>query len=337
MPVQYKGLVAEHNSVRSQVGMFDVSHMGKFAIAGEGVLETLNKLVPSNLGRLKVGQALYTVLLNEQAGIIDDVIFYRHEPEGDRENWSVIVNASTTEKDKVWLQQQLGDRLIDNSASQILIAVQGKTAIATLQELVTADLLKLPRLRFGHTRTDILGTSSFIARTGYTGEDGVEISVPVSSAADLWNGVVGVGVKPAGLGARDTLRLEAGLPLHGHELGPGITSLQARLGWAVSWTKGDFRGRTALEREKTVGPDRLLRGLSTEGRRPPREGAAVLLNGVEIGVVTSGNFSPELGHGIALAFLPPDLSIGDEVVIDVRGTQLPAAVTKTPFVARSSD
>jgi len=214
MPVQYKGLVAEHNAVRSQVGMFDVSHMGKFAIAGEGVLEALNKLVPSNLGRLKVGQALYTVLLNEQAGIVDDVIFYRHEPEGDRENWSVIVNASTTDKDKAWLQQHLGDRLIDNSASQILIAVQGKTAIATLQELVTTDLLKLPRLRFGHTRTDILGTSSFIARTGYTGEDGCEIMTDLETGKALWQKLLDLDVVPCGLGCRDTLRLEAGMHLY---------------------------------------------------------------------------------------------------------------------------
>ncbi len=179
------------------------------------------------------------------------------------------------------------------------------------------------------------GVGCTVAGTGYTGEDGVEVAVPAEAAPALWDAVVGAGFTPAGLGARDTLRLEAALPLHGHELGPGITPLEAGLGWVVRWDKGDFRGRDALARQKEAGVPRRLRGLAVEGRRPPREGQAVVRDGEVVGEVTSGNFSPTLGHGIALAFLPPDASEGDEVGIDVRGTEVPATVVPTPFVPRA--
>ena len=179
------------------------------------------------------------------------------------------------------------------------------------------------------------GVSCIVAGTGYTGEDGVEIAVPAASAPELWQAFLDAGLSPAGLGARDTLRLEAGLPLHGHELGPGITSLQAGLGWVVSWDKGDFRGRAALQAEKDAGIARRLRALAVEGRRPPRAEQSVLVEGRPAGVVTSGNFSPVLGHGIALAFLPPEVAIGDQVAIDVRGEAVAAKVVKPPFVAAS--
>jgi aminomethyltransferase len=173
-----------------------------------------------------------------------------------------------------------------------------------------------------------------VAGTGYTGERGVEISVPADAAAELWAAVVGAGIQPAGLGARDTLRLEAGLPLHGHELGPGITPLQAGLGWVVAWGKERFRGRDALAAEREQGVHRHLVGLATEGRRPPRADCAVLMDGESVGTVTSGNFSPVLGHGIALAFVPPSVGEGTPVDVDVRGTMLPGQVVPTPFVKR---
>jgi aminomethyltransferase len=173
-----------------------------------------------------------------------------------------------------------------------------------------------------------------VAGTGYTGEVGVEIAVPVEAAADLWTAIVDCGIKPAGLGARDTLRLEAGLPLHGHELGAGITTLQAGLGWVVAWEKETFRGRAALAAERDRGVSRLLRGIATEGRRPARADCAVMLDGKPIGIVTSGNFSPVLEHGIAMAFLPPAIEDGSEVTIDVRGTALPGRVVPMPFVAK---
>ena len=329
--------MAEHHACRHGAVIFDVSHLGTVRVSGVDAFDILQRAFTNDLGRIEPGRAQYTHLLDEaDASVLDDIIIWWV----DDETFDVMPNASNTQRVTDAIAQEahaLGKVAFeahDITATRAILAIQGPDARQRLST-VSAAAASVPR--FDVASVEWNGVDLIVAGTGYTGEDGVEISVPVSSAADLWNGVVGVGVKPAGLGARDTLRLEAGLPLHGHDLGPGITSLQARLGWAVSWTKGDFRGRTALEREKTVGPDRLLRGLSTEGRRPPREGAAVLLNGVEIGVVTSGNFSPELGHGIALAFLPPDLSIGDEVVIDVRGTELPAVVTKTPFVGRGSD
>jgi len=171
-----------------------------------------------------------------------------------------------------------------------------------------------------------------VAGTGYTGEDGVELAVPAERAADVWHALVDAGAVPAGLGARDTLRLEAGLPLHGHELGPGITPLQAGLGWVVSWDKGPFRGRDALAAERERGVARRLRGIATEGRRPPRADQAVLVDGERAGVVTSGNFSPMLGHGIALAFVPPDVKEGAPVAVEVRpGETLAGTVVPTPF------
>jgi aminomethyltransferase len=334
MPVQYKGIVAEHNAVRSQVGMFDVSHMGKFAISGEGVIETLNKLVPSNLGRLKVGQAFYTVLLNEQAGIIDDVIFYRHEPNGDRENWSVIVNASTCVKDKAWLQQHLGDRLVDNSESQILIAVQGKTAIATLQDLVVSDLSKLPRLRFGHTNTEVLGVPSFVARTGYTGEDGCEIMTDIGTGRALWQKLLDLGVMPCGLGCRDTLRLEAGMHLYGQDMNETITPLEADLNWIIHLKeKGDFIGRAVLEEQKANGLTRKLVGLELAGRNIARHDYPIRYEGETVGIVTSGTMSPTLGKAIAFGYVPPDLSKNGQVLqVQIRDKEFPATVTKRNFL-----
>lgn len=334
MPVQYRGLVAEHQAVRSQVGMFDVSHMGKFAISGTDVVEILNKLIPSNLGRIKIGQAFYTVLLNEQAGIIDDVIVYRHEPDGDRENWTMIVNASTTDKDKAWLQKYLGDRLVDNSASQILLAVQGKTAIATLQELITPDLSKLPRLRFGHTYTEVLGVRSFVARTGYTGEDGCEIMTDIATGRALWQKLLEMGVEPCGLGCRDTLRLEAGMHLYGQDMNESITPLEADLNWIVHLKeKGDFIGRSILEEQKQNGVTRKLVGLELTGRNIARHDYPILFEGETVGIVTSGTMSPTLSKAIAFGYVPSHLAKNGQVVqVQIRGKEFPATITKRNFL-----
>jgi aminomethyltransferase len=178
------------------------------------------------------------------------------------------------------------------------------------------------------------GTTCIVAGTGYTGEDGVEIAVSAAAAPELWEALLDAGILPAGLGARDTLRLEAGLPLHGHELGRGITPAQAGLDWVVAWSKGDFRGRDALETERKRGIERILRGLEVEGRQPPRAGYKVVLDGAVVGEVTSGNFSPTLGRGIALAFLPPPLKAGASVSVDARGQRIPAQVVYPPFVTR---
>jgi aminomethyltransferase len=189
-----------------------------------------------------------------------------------------------------------------------------------------------PVPRFDVRRHEWKGAPCTAAGTGYTGEDGVECAVPAAVAPAFWQAVLDAGAQPAGLGARDTLRLEAGLPLHGHELGPGITPLQAGMGWVVGWDKGDFRGRVPLEAERLRGIARRLRGLTVDGRRPPRAGSEVLVDGAAVGEVTSGNFSPVLGCGIALAFVPPALEPGAEIDVDVRGTLLPGRIVRTPFV-----
>jgi aminomethyltransferase len=182
---------------------------------------------------------------------------------------------------------------------------------------------------------ELMGTVCVVAGTGYTGEDGIEIAVPVSAATELWHQLVSNGALPAGLGARDTLRLEAGLPLHGHELGVGITSLQANLGWVLGWNKDEFQGKEVVLREKETGVTKKLVGLFTEGRRPPREGSSIVKDGAIIGSVTSGNFSPMLEHGIALGFVQPNTEIGDEVTIDVRGTKLLGRVVSYPFYKKA--
>jgi aminomethyltransferase len=212
-----------------------------------------------------------------------------------------------------------------------VLAVQGPQARSLLASVAeeAAAVARFHVQPFGWR-----GAECIAAGTGYTGEDGVEIQEPADRATELWDAIVGRGIVPAGLGARDTLRLEAGLPLHGHELGPGITPLQAGLGWVVRFDKGDFRGRAPLEAERDRGVARRLRGMTTAGRQPPREGATVTRDGAPAGTVTSGNFSPILGHGIALGFLDPVIEPGAEVDIDVRGKLLPATVVPLPFVRR---
>jgi aminomethyltransferase len=219
----------------------------------------------------------------------------------------------------------------DVTSTRAVVALQGPHARTRLETLTPAAA----RVQhFGVGAFDWQGTTCLVAGTGYTGEDGVECAVPAEAAESFWNAVLEVGFPPAGLGARDTLRLEAGLPLHGHELGPGITPLQAGLGWVVGWDKGDFRGRAALEAERARGVQRRLRSLVVVGRQLPREGYTVLVDGKPAGEVTSGNFSPTLGHGIALAFLPPAVEPGARVEVDIRGRHVPAEVVKLPFVTR---
>jgi len=234
-------------------------------------------------------------------------------------------NASNTDR----VRAAIGGT--ETTSSRAVLAVQGARAKERLADVFPAAA---EVARFRVTSTSWEGVPCVVAGTGYTGEAGVEIAVPAASAADLWSALLATDIVPAGLGARDTLRLEAALPLHGHELGPGISPLQAGLGWVVAWGKDEFRGREALVAERERGVSRLLRGISTTGRRPPRADCEVLSAGESIGTVTSGNFSPTLEHGIALALLLPDVADGTEVVIDVRGTHLAGSVVPTPFVSR---
>jgi aminomethyltransferase len=324
MPLSYPGgTLAEHMACRTAAVMFDVSHLGTVRVEGSGSLARLQAAFTNDLGKIGPGRAQYTHLLDDADGsVLDDIIVWWLA----EEVFDVMPNASNTDR----VVAAIGGE--DVTPTRAIIAVQGPDARDRLASL-SAGAGAIGRFRVG-TAT-VAGTRCTVAGTGYTGEDGVELAVPAAAAALVWEELLEVGLVPAGLGARDTLRLEAGLPLHGHELGPGITPLQAGLGWVVAWDKrGGFRGRDALVAERDRGVARRLRGLAARGRRPPRAEQTVLLDGEKVGEVTSGNFSPVLGHGIALAFLPPELEEGAEVAIDVRGDAVPAKVVKTPFVVR---
>jgi aminomethyltransferase len=324
MPLSYLGgTLAEHMACRQAAVAFDVSHLGTVRVAGAQALERLQATLTNDLAKIGPGRAQYTHLLDDADGsVLDDIIVWWI----DTETFDVMPNASNTAR----VRTALGGT--DVTRERAVIAVQGPTAREHLT-VVAPDAGAVGRFRVA--RFSWGGVPCVAAGTGYTGEDGVECSIPADVAPSFWEALLATGIQPAGLGARDTLRLEAALPLHGHELGPGITPLQAGLGWVVAWSKeGGFRGRAALERERAAGISRLLGGLATEGRQPPRAGAAVLCDGATIGEVTSGNYSPVLGHGIALAFLPPDLAPGTAVELDLRGRKVPARVVPVPFVKK---
>ncbi|ELR99242.1 glycine cleavage system aminomethyltransferase GcvT [Gloeocapsa sp. PCC 73106] len=337
MPVQYEGLKQEHQQVRTSVGMFDISHMGKFYLKGSDLISELEYLVSSSLSNLQPGQAQYTVLLNPQGGIIDDIIFYYQGKNSEGLDQGImIVNAGTATKDKNWLNQHLKSELSDRSLDRVLIAVQGPEAVNKLQSLVEEDLSDLPA--FGHITTTIASAEAFIARTGYTGEDGFEIMLPPESGQNLWRSLLSAGVTPCGLGARDTLRLEAAMALYGQDLDETITPLEAGLNWLVHLdTKGDFIGRDKLEAQKSEGVSRRLVGLVMEGRQIARHDYPLLYQDKVVGKVTSGTLSPTLNKAIALAYLPTPLSkIGQEIQVEIRGKTYPAKVVKKPFYRKAA-
>jgi aminomethyltransferase len=321
MPLAYpRGTLAEHRACRDGAVAFDVSHLGTVRVRGPGAFAHLNATFTNDLGRIGPGRAQYTHLLDEaDASVVDDLIVWWRSADC----FDVMPNASNTAR----VRAAVGGE--DVTASRAVVAVQGPMARHHLAALAP-EAAGVPR--FGVVDFEWRGAPCVAAGTGYTGEDGVECALPAEAAGSFWEAVVSAGVLPAGLGARDTLRLEAGLPLHGHELGPGITPLQAGWGWVVAWEKGPFRGRSALEEERRRGPQRLLRGLVVEGRQPPRQGYPVLVGGSPVGTVTSGNFSPVLERGIALAFLPPAVEPGAEAEVDQRSRLVPAQVVKPPFV-----
>ena len=335
MPVQYSGIKAEHQAVREQAGMFDISHMGKFWLEGPNVLTALQGLVPSDLYRLKPGQAKYTVFLNEQAGVIDDLIVYFLGESDGIEQVIVIVNAATTQKDKHWMTQHLPTTLTfdDWSEDRVLIAVQGPKAIAILQSMTEDDLSIIKNYR--HAWGNIVGHDCWFARTGYTGEDGFEVMVPAAVGVEVWQKLQENGVSPCGLGARDTLRLEAAMALYGQDVNDQTTPLEAGLGWLIHADKGEFIGKAALMAQKAQGVSRQLVGLKMEGRAIARHDYPVVVDGNEVGVVTSGSVSPTLGGAIALAYVPPEYSqVGQTLSIMIRGKENPAMVVERPFYQR---
>jgi aminomethyltransferase len=327
MPLSYRsGTLAEHMACRRQVAVFDVSHLGTVRLSGREAFARLQASFTNDLARIGPGRAQYTHLLDEtDASVLDDLIVWWV----DDESFEVMPNASNTAR----VREAIGGD--DVTAERALVAVQGPAARRLLDPLapVAAGVGRFCVRRFRFEGADCVA-----AGTGYTGEDGVECAVPVVAAEAFFRALVEAGGTPAGLGARDTLRLEAGLPLHGHELGPGISPLEAGMEWVVAWGKGPFRGREALEERRRLGVRRRLRGLLADTRRPLRAGAPVRRAGTgePLGEVTSGNFSPVLGRGIGLAMLDASVEEGCRVEVALGGSALGAAVVRPPFVTRGT-
>ena len=334
MPVQYKGIIEEHRAVRENVGVFDVSHMGEFTVSGGGAPEYLNAVTTNDVSALEPYQVQYSAILNDDGGVIDDLVLYRRAAD-----YLLVVNAANTARDFEWLTGKLvsGVELENISDTIGQLAVQGPKAEELMGPIVRDDI---SGLRYYHSmESEVAGAPCLISRTGYTGEDGFEIYVDASRASDVWDALFAGDPEPlpCGLGARDTLRLEMAFRLHGSDMDETTTPLEAGLGWIVKMDKGDFIGRDVLEKQKVEGLTRKLVGLRAEGRRFPRRGFTVLAGGEEAGTVTSGGFSPSLGCGIALAYVArPYARKSSDFSIDVRGEKIEADFVKGPFYTEAS-
>jgi aminomethyltransferase len=331
MPVQYTSIVEEHQVVRTGCGLFDISHMGRLSFGGPDSPDLIQQVYSNNAATLKDGQVRYGLICNVQGGIRDDVLVYRW-PYG----YAMVVNASNRDKIVAWLAEHKGKRSVevsDRTLATCMVAVQGPLAIEQCRGLTAADV---EVLHYYHaTPTTYHGQPCVVSRTGYTGEDGLEIMIGASQAVGLWEDLISRGAKPCGLGARDTLRLEAAMPLYGHELSEDIDPFQAGLEWAVKMDKGEFIGREALERRRLDAARRQRVGLELEGKRIGREGAPVMRDGREIGRVTSGSFAPTLNRTIAMAYVEPKWTApGTTCDVDVRGTPVPARIVPLPFYRR---
>ena len=342
MPVQYSSIVTEHVATRSAVTLFDVSHMGRFRFDGSDAASFLDRLLTRRVANLKPGQIKYSLVANENGGILDDVLVY-HLVEGDKTDYfGLVVNSGNRQKIKNWIQQHLaGDvQFRDVTERTAMIAVQGPRAIV-LADKILPDLKPADLEYYTGRITTVAGHRAIVSRTGYTGEDGVEIIVPNDIARTVWESLItngeSQGVIPAGLGARDTLRLEAGMPLYGHELSEEISPYQAGLQFAVNLKDREFIGHAALSAARNAS-DRLHQvGLKVSGKRVPRQSCPIVSGGEVIGDVTSGTFSPTLGYPIAMGYVPPAYAqIGRELQIDIRGKPQSAEVVKLPFYRRQT-
>lgn len=331
MPLEYAGVVAEHTAVRTSVGVFDVSHLGKASVRGPGAAAYVNACLTNDLGRIAPGKAQYTLCCTDDGGVVDDLIAYLH---GDDDVF-LIPNAANTAEVVRRLAAQAPDGVtVTNQHDEYaVLAVQGTKS----DEVVAAIGLPTGHEYMSFATAAYDDTPVVVCRTGYTGERGYELVVPNEAAVAVFDALLAAGEKyqiaPAGLGARDTLRTEMGYPLHGQDISPDITPVQARLGWAIGWKKDGFWGHQALRAEKEAGPTRVLRGLRAAGRAIPRPGMTVLgAGGEQTGTVTSGTFSPTLKKGVALALVGSEVAEGDQVVVDIRGRQEAFDVVKPPFV-----
>jgi aminomethyltransferase len=332
MPIEYSGVLSEHRAVREAAGMFDLTHLGKVEVSGNGAGGWLAATVTSDVASLEVGGAQYGLLLNDRGGIVDDLITYRVA----EDRWLVVPNAANVGRVvRVLSSETRPDVTVAHRPDLCTVAVQGPRSLDLVGNLFDLGGLGYMRCHEGSYRE----VRALVTRTGYTGERGVEIFIPEGVARSLWRDLLeagrDAGLVPCGLGARDTLRLEMGYPLHGNDISEERTPVEAGLTWAVALDKGPFPGRDAVRRRKEEGPAVRLRGLRMEGKLIPRAHYTVLEGGRQIGEVTSGTFSPTLRVGIALAYLEADVQPGRRAEVDVRGRRGPAEVVKPPFVDRS--
>lgn len=338
MPVEYSGIVAEHMAVRQAVGLFDVSHMGEIEITGPEALDLVELVTSNRAALLADGQAQYSGLLNEQGGFIDDLLVHRVGPE----HYFCCVNAGNQDKDFEWIRDRnpYGGAAVEfTSDNWVQLAIQGPKGPATLAKLTETETDLESIQYYWFRRGKVLGVPAIIARTGYTGEDGFEIYIPPDDGERIWHAILEAGeefgIKPCGLGARNTLRLEAGMALHGHEISEEITPYEARLGWIVKLDKGDFIGREALVKQKKQGVGRKLAGFEMAGRGIARDGYPVFAGGEKAGWVTSGSPAPYLGKNIGIAMLPAaKAGAGLAIEVEIRGRPVEAQTVSFPFYSR---
>lgn len=342
MPVQYSTIIDEHRAVRTGVGLFDISHMGRLVFEGAGAEAWLEQVTTNHVAKLKPGQIQYSLMCDESGGILDDVLVYRMADGGLR----MVCNASNRAKVRdQFLRYAEGHdaTVIDHTVTTAMIAVQGPKAQATLATITGLDLGTIGYYRVADGKLNAgpaQGIPAVISRTGYTGEDGFELIVPGPAAVAVWETLLAAGkafdIRPCGLGARDTLRFEAAMPLYGHEMDESVNPYAAGLGWAVKLEKGEFVGRDALRNCK-AGPGMTRIGLELEGKRIARQGTKILRDGDETGVVTSGTFAPTLEKALAMALVePPSATVGGTLTVDIRGKLEPARVVPLPFYKRAT-
>ncbi len=336
MPVQYSGVMEEHRAVRSAAGLFDVSHMGEVRVGGAGAEHLLQRLTPNDVARLEPGRAHYSALLDGRGTYLDDLVVYRLGAE----EFLLVVNAANVERDLAWMKAHAPNDAVveDRSESWALLALQGPRAAAILTRPTAADLSAIKYYRFAPA--EVAGRPGLVSRTGYTGEDGFEIFLRPADAPEVWEALLAAGAAdglvPAGLGARDTLRLEAGMALYGQEIDSTTTPWEAGLDWVVKLDKGEFVGREALLRQRAAGVTRRLVGFEVTGRGIARQGHKVLSLGQEVGAVTSGTYSPTLERALGMAYVPVELAAaGTEIEIEVRRKPVAARICALPFYRRA--
>ncbi|MGM0601415.1 MAG: glycine cleavage system aminomethyltransferase GcvT [Candidatus Rifleibacteriota bacterium] len=335
MPVQYESIIEEHKAVRSKSGLFDLYHMGEFWLTGKDAMKNIQKIVTQNIEAISDRQIAYTPMCRPDGSIVDDLLVYRWN----EYKFLLVVNAANIKKDYDWIESQLeGDvEFNDQSENTGLLAIQGPDAQSILQK-ITKQRLKAIKF-YWFTTGKVAGHECIISRTGYTGEDGFEVYYPAEKSEEIWNAIMEAGkeegLRAIGLGARDTLRLEARLMLYGNDIHDETTPIEANLNWTVKFAKGKFNGSEVLKKQKEEGTAKTIVGFELGKGPAPRNGYPIVKDGKKVGVVTSGTKSPTLNKNIGLGYVPPELSkIGTELEIEIRGKNYPATIVETPFYSR---